>query len=414
VRSTLGLFRHRNFTLFLLGYWISYLGSAMAPVAVAFAVLDLTGSASALGLVLAARVLPHVLLLLVGGVWSDRLPRNTVIAGASVVAGAAQALVALLLISGNAEVWQIVILEAVNGGAFAFGGPAVNGMVPLVVPDGRFQEANSIIRFGANAASIGGAVLAGLLVAAINPGWTVAIDALTFFVSAGLLTGMRGINAASQVASSFITDLRMGWDEFRSHRWLWAIVLQFSVMLAAFLGGFVVLGPVIAARDMDGPHSWALIVGAEAAGFLVGSILMLRIRASRPILIATLTVFVQALPLILLALGLSAPLVALGAFAEGIAVQIFSVYWFTALQEHVAPEALSRVSAYDALGSLALSPLGMAIAGPASDLIGVNAALWICSAIIIGATAAVLFVPEVRQLRSRATVMVADVPGPAS
>lgn len=109
-------------------------------------------------------------------------------------------------------------------------------------------------------------------------------------------------------------------------------------------------------------------------------------------------------PIALLALGLGAWPVAVAAFVGGIAGEVFSVYWYTALHEHVAPEALSRVSAYDALGSLALSPLGMAAAGPLADGVGVHAALWIGVAVALGSTVAVLFVPEVRSLRSRAAM----------
>jgi MFS family permease len=400
MKRTLSLLGGRNLAFFCFGRWISFLGNAMAPVAVAFAVLDLTGSASALGLVLAARTAPQVVLLVVGGVWSDRLPRNVVLVGACLVSGAAQAVVAVLLIAGSAEVWQILALEAVNGAGFAFSGPADGGVVPLIVEKGRFQEANSLVRFGTNSATILGAALAGLLVAAFNPGWTVAVDAATFFVAAALFSGMRGLAAASAMAASFVHELREGWNEFLAHRWLWAIVVQWSVMLAAFLGGFMVLGPVVADREMDGARSWALIVGSEAVGFLIGSVAMSQLRPSRPILVANLSIFLWAGPIMLLALGMPAWVIAPSALVQGVGAQVFGVLWATALQEHVAPSALSRVSAYDALGSISLAPLGMAVAGPLSDAIGIDGTLWIAAAIIVGSTAAVLLVPEVRQLRS--------------
>ncbi|HEY5477614.1 MAG TPA: hypothetical protein VIK11_12965 [Tepidiformaceae bacterium] len=174
--------------------------------------------------------------------------------------------------------------------------------------------------------------------------------------------------------------------------------------MAAFYGCFMVLGPITAEREMDGAHSWALIVGSQSVGLLVGSLLMLRWHASRPILVATLMTFLFVPPIALLALGLGAWPVAVAAFVGGIAGEVFSVYWYTALHEHVAPEALSRVSAYDALGSLALSPLGVVVAGPLADGIGVHATLWIGAAVGLASTVAVLFVPEVRSLRSRAAM----------
>ncbi len=413
MRHALTLFHERNFALLFGGRCVNFLGNAMAPVALAFAVLDLTDSASALGLVLAARMIPQIILLLVGGVISDRFPRNRVLMGSSVVAGASQLMVAVLLIGGWAELWQIVVLEIINGGAAALFYPADSSVVPLTVPKSRLQEANAVLGLGRNVMMIAGAALAGLLVALTNPGWTIFIDSLTFFAGAAFVAGMRGISAAASASSSIIRDLREGWSEFIAHRWLWTIVLQFSVMLIGFMGGFMVLGPVVADNEMDGARSWALIVGAQSVGLLVGGAILIRWRASRPILVATLAVFVHALPLAAMALGASVAVVALAAFAMGICFEIFGVFWYTALHEHVAPEALARVSSYDALGSLALSPLGLIAAGPLSDWIGIDATLWICAALIVVPTALVLLVPEVRNLRSKPRIREVDVGLPA-
>jgi MFS family permease len=254
----------------------------MAPVALAFAVLDLTGSASALGLVLAARMVPQVILLLIGGVISDRLPRHRA-RGHEHRCRASQMAVAVLLIGGWAELWQIVALEVINGAAFALFYPADTSVVPLTVPQSRLQEANAVLGFGRNIAMIGGAALAGLLVALTNPGWTIAVDALTFLAGAAFVGGMRGISAAAEASASVIRDLKEGWSEFTAHRWLWTIVVQFSVILIGFFGGFMVLGPVVADNEMNGATSWAAIVGAQSVGLLVGGLILVRWRPSRPI-----------------------------------------------------------------------------------------------------------------------------------
>lgn len=398
MRSAFALLRLRNFGLLFAGRCVSFLGNAMAPVALAFAVLHLTGSASALGIVLAARMVPNVLLLVVGGVIADRLPRSTVLIGSQLVAGAAQAGAAVLLISGRAEIWQVVILEAINGAAFAVFYPADTAVVPLTVPEDRLREANALLRFGTNATLILGAALAGVLVAALNPGWAIAADAATFFVAAALLTELRGIKAAAAGGTSFISDLVEGWSEFISHRWLWTIVAQFSLMLVGFFGAFQVLGPVVAQRDLSGATSWAAIVGGQSAGLLGGGLIALRWRPARPLLIATIAVFGNALPIAALALGLPIAVIVGAAVVNGVGLEVFGVYWYTALHEHVAREALSRVSAYDALGSIALSPIGLVAAGPVSDVIGVDATLWLGAGLIIVPTALVLLVPEVRTL----------------
>ena len=376
----------------------------MAPVALAFAILELTGSASALGGVLAARTVPQLIFLLIGGVIADRLPRHLVLVGSNVIAGLSQALVALLLITGVADLWQIVVLEAINGTASALFYPADSSVVTSTVPESQLRQANAILRLGTNVALIAGAGLAAILVAAFNPGWAIAADAATFLIGAALNFGMRGIEAAATATQSVFADIVEGWHEFRSHRWLWTIVLQFSVVLAAFLGGYNVLGPVVAERHMDGATSWAVIVGGASVGAFAGSFLAIQWHPARPILIATLTVFLMALPLALLAMAANVAVVAAASVVQGVGMELFMVYWYTALQEHVAPESLARVNSYDALGSLALAPLGMAVAGPIADWLGVAEALWIDVAVIVVATAAVLLVPEVRNLRSTATL----------
>lgn len=409
MRNALGLLRIRNFGLLFGARCVSFLGNAMAPVALAFAMLELTGSASALGVVLAARTVPQLVFLLVGGVVADRLPRNVVLVGSNVVAGVSQLLVAVLLISGTAELWQVVILEAINGAAAALFYPADSSVVPSTVPAGRLQDANAVLRLGSNVALIGGAGLAAVLVAAFNPGWAIAVDAATFLVGASLNAGMHGIEAAATAAQSVFADLKEGWQEFRAHRWLWTIVVQFSVVLAAYLGGYSVLGPVVAERDMGGAAAWAVIVGATSVGAFLGGFLAIRWRPERPIFVATITVFGMALPLAGLAVSAPVAVVAAAAVVQGVGMELFMVYWYTALQEHVAPESLARVNSYDALGSMALAPLGMAVAGPISDWVGVSTALWLDVAVIVAATAAVLLVPEVRGLRSKAPTHVREL-----
>lgn len=401
MRNVTDLLRERNFALLFAGRCTSFLGNAMAPVALAFAVLHLTDSASALGIVLAARMAPHVVLLAVGGVIADRVPRNLVLVGSNLVAGSSQAVVAVLLISGNAEIWHLVVLEAINGGASAIFYPADTAVVPLTVPEHRLQAANAFLRMGTNMIMILGAAAAGISVAAFNAGWTIAIDAATFFVAAAFLSQMRGIRAAAAAGSSIIADLRDGWSEFTSHRWLWAIVVQFTIVLIGFFGTFMVLGPLVAEREFSGARAWAAILAGQSIGFMAGGFVALRWRPSRPILMGTFSVFLNALPLAAMAMGLPLSLVVGAAVVNGVGVELFNVFWYTALHENVAPEALSRVSAYDALGSVALAPLGLAAAGPVADRIGLDAALWVGVCMVVVPTALVLLVPEVRSLRAR-------------
>ncbi len=401
MRTATTLLAERNFALLFFGRCVSFLGNAMAPVALAFAVLHLTDSASALGIVLASRMVPNVVFLAFGGVIADRLPRNVVLVGSNLVAGSSQAVAAGLLISGTAEVWHLALLEAVNGAAFAVFYPADTAVVPLTVPEDRLQSANAFLRLGTNLTMIGGAAIAGASVAAFNPGWTIALDAATFLVAAALMSQMRGIRAAAQAGSSIIKDLRDGWSEFTSHRWLWTIVAQFTIMLIGFFGAFMVLGPLVAERDFSGARSWAAVLAGQSIGLMAGGFVALKWHPERPILMATFAVFGNALPIVALALNFPLGVVVLASATSGVGMELFGVFWYTALHEHVAPEALSRVSAYDALGSIALSPVGLVAAGPLADQIGVDTTLWVGAALIVVPTALVLLVPEVRSLRAK-------------
>ena len=205
-----GPLARREFRLLFLARGISFFGSAIAPVAIAFAVLDLTGSASDLGLVLAARVVPQIVFLLVGGVWADRLPRHLVMVASDLLTGGAQAATAALLLTGSAEIWHLIVLQAVGGTAFAFFFPASTGLVPQTVEAPLLQQANAILRMALNAGSIGGAALGGLLVAAVGSGWALAIDAGTFFVSAGFLGVMRVKRAERLQTPRFLSELAPG------------------------------------------------------------------------------------------------------------------------------------------------------------------------------------------------------------
>ena len=369
-RLQLGPLRERSFRFLFLGRTTSFIGNAFANVALAFAVLDLTGSKADLGFVLAARSLPQVLFLLVGGIWADRLPRHRVMVVSNVVSGLSQGAIAVLLLTGQAEVWQLLVLAAVNGLSSAFFFPAATGIVPQTVPQRMLQQANAILRLGQNASWIGGAALGGLVVAATSPGVGIAVDAATFFVAAVLLAMIRIPATLRMEASNFFAELRDGWREFSSRTWLWVIVLQFGFVNAMILGVEGVLGPAVAKEHLGGAAAWGLILTAQSLGLVAGGLLLLRLRPRRLLLAGTLA-FLLTIPF---PLGLAGPLpvvalILLAALA-GIGLETFGIMWDTTMQQEIPQEKLSRVYSYDALGSFILIPLGVAIVGPVSEVIG--------------------------------------------
>jgi MFS family permease len=384
-----------------LGGTTSRVGNAFASVALAFAVLELTGSKTDLGLVLFARSLPQVLFLLVGGIWADRLPRNRVMVVSNVVSGLSQGTIALLLLTGQAEVWQVAVLAAVNGASSAFFAPAATGIVPQTVSPSMLQQANAILRLGQNASWIGGAALGGLVVAATSPGVGVAVDAASFLLAALLLAMIRLPATLRMEASNFLAELAEGWREFSSRTWLWVIVLQFGFVNAMVLGVEGVLGPAVAKEDLGGAAAWGLILTAQSLGLVAGGLILLRLRPRRLLLAATLG-YLLTIPFVL---GLAGPLPVAGlillAALAGIGSETFQVLWDTTMQQEIPQEKLSRVSSYDALGSFVLIPLGVAIVGPVSAVLGTRETILGAAAISLTATLAVLFVHDVRTIERR-------------
>jgi predicted MFS family arabinose efflux permease len=401
VRRSGAPLREREFRLLFAGRAISLVGTAIAPVALAFAVLDLTGSKTDLGLILACREIPLVVFLLAGGIWADRIPRNKVMMSANVVSAFAQASTAGLLITGTAEVWHLAALAAVNGGSSAFFFPASAGVVPQTVPASLLQQANALLQLAMNTAMIGGAALAGFLVAGVGPGWAIAFDAGTYLLAAGCVALMRLPTVMREQATNFLHELAVGWREFRTRTWLWVIVLQFSFMLMVVLGAFSVLGPVVADDELGGAKAWGAILTGWSAGLVAGGLIGLRFRPRRMLLAATLAILALPLPLVALGFPLSVPATAAVAFVAGLGNEIFGLLWHTTMQQEIPPDKLSRVYSYDALGSIGLVPLGYALAGPAAEAFGVRATLWGAAAIGTLVTLAVLLSRDVRTLERR-------------
>jgi MFS family permease len=400
LREMLAPLAEQQFRKLFVGRSISVLGSAFAPVALAFAVLDdLDGSPSQLGVVLAAMWVPQVVLILIGGVWADRLPRNLVMVVSDVVMAAVQGTVALLLITGTAEIWHLVALQLVRGIANSFFFPASSGIVPSVVSPGLLQQANALLRVTYSGGQIFGAASAGLVVAGVGSGWALAVDASSFLVSAAFLAGIRLPRREAEAAPSFVRELREGWTEFVSRTWLWLIVVQFLFVNGFSHSALLVLGPVIAKDELGGASVWGLILGSEAVGMVLGGVLALRFRPQRILLVATLAMFLFAPVPILLAEAVAVPLIVAAAIGLGIGFELFGVMWDTALQQQIPRDRLSRVYSWDMLGSFVAIPLGLTIVGPLADAVGVGTTLVASSVVTVVATALVLLSRDVRTLR---------------
>ena len=397
LKGSLTPLRAGAFRWFFTGRAVSLLGNAMAPVALAFAVLDLTGKASDLGLVLAARSIPMAALMLLGGVVADRLSRSLVLQLSHLGGALTQGTVAVLLISGQAELWMLIGLEFANGTLLAFGFPALQGAIPQVVERRHLQPANAMLAFARNAALTVGPSVAGLLVVTVGSGWALAVDAVTFGIAAYCMGRLRLPAAERAEPSTMLSDLRVGWAEFTSRTWVWVIVAAFGVLNMIHAGVWFTLGPAIA-KDTIGEGQWGLVLSAEAVGFFLMSLILLRVSLRHPVRAGMIGVTLLGVPMALL--GLEPQVIALiaTAFLAGAGGEVFGIGWQTALHEHIPGEVLSRVASYDALGSFVAIPIGQILAGPLAELWGTRDVVVAGAAIYIAVGLATLLSRSVRNL----------------
>ncbi len=397
------MFRNPRFRTLWFARLVSNLGNGMAPTALSFGILALPGASPAdLGFVLAAQAVPLVLLLPLGGVIADRLPRAVVISVTDMVLGGFVITSGTLFLTGHATVMNIAAINVVSGVLQALWWPAFPGLVPAVLGDRELQRGNALISIASNAGMISGAGVAGALIAVFGPGTAIVIDGISFLVAGRLVFSFRDVAKAQPSGESMLRDLNHGWKTFTSFRWLWVVVAAFGFIMGCIRAAFDVGGPVLMKQQFDGPTSWALIQTAQAVGFLAGAMLAARIRPARPLVYCLLVSLIIPAYMLAMAIPLSVPLLALFAFGLGVCFDQWGVMWGTAMQTHIPREALSRASAFDAMGSLLLGPVGLAVAGPIIATFGLRP-LFIGAAAL---TLVILLLPllerEVRDLRWKA------------
>jgi MFS family permease len=401
-RDRLGPLLERDFRLLFTATTITTLGDAIAGIALAFAILDLPGgTATKLGIVLGVRSATNAALVLVGGVISDRLRRNLVLAGASVVQGVAQAATAVLVLSGNASFLWLIVLQALYGVGNGFVVPAEVGLVPQTVSSGLLQQANALQGLSRNIVFAVGPAVGGVLVVAGSPGVALALDAASFLACALILGRIRVGVVQREATAGFVRELRDGWREFASRTWLWSTVALFGLGNFVWSGCWSVLGPTIAKQELGGARAWATIVTVFGAGLVAGSLVALRVKPSRPLVACILA----PAPFVVLLAGLAftAPVWVLAAFSfvGGVGLAIHLTLWFTVFQQQVPEHAQSRVSAYDALGSFVLIPVGLAVVGPVAAAVGRDNTLFGAAAINGACLAIMLLIPSVWAIRRR-------------
>jgi MFS family permease len=386
----------RNFRWFFLARAITMIAGSMSSIALAFAVLEIDNDARSLSFVLAAFTISNIVFVLFGGVVADRLPRALIIQSCYVIDILTIGSIAALLFTGTATIPALVVLSVFNGASSAFVMPAMQGIIPQLTTPEHLQQANAMLSFVRSAVTIGGPIIAGILVATAGPAWAMVVQAIGWLIAIPILALVKLPPPAHSGGTTMFHDLRIGWQEFWSRSWLWTVVLAFMVMNAIHVGAWGVVGPYIAKNnDMLGIAGWGWVVSAEGVGVLLMTLLLLWFPLRRPLRFGMIGMAAFAIPLTVLGAHPAVVLLAIAAFIAGAGVEIFNTGWNLALMENVPGEKLSRVSSYDMLGSFVVMPIGTLIYGwlithaePATVLI--------TSGIIYAVVAlATLFVPSV-------------------
>jgi MFS family permease len=401
--SALAPLRSTSFRWYFAARLVNLLGTTMAPVALTFAVLGISDSPSALGRVLAANSIPLVVFLLVGGVIADRFDRTTVLrvtnAGASLTQGA----IAALVLTGTAELWHLMALTAVNGMLTATSFPAMTSVVPSLVPREQLQPANVLLSMQRASLAIVGPSAAAVLVVTVGAGWALAIDSVTWLLSALLLLRVHiPPRTEAPPRTSFVADLREGWDVFTGYTWLWVVVLAFGLMNAIHMGAWFTLGPAVA-KDTIGEQGWGYVLSAEAVGLLAMTLILSRVRLERPLLAGMLGMTVFAAPMLILGSDPVLPLLIAAAFAAGLGVEVFSLGWNLAMQENIDERMLSRAYSYDALGSYVAIPIGQLTFGPLGEALGAQRVILVSGFVYVAIALITLMSRSVRRLERAET-----------
>lgn len=386
----------RNFRNLYLARASSVFGDGLVPVALAFGVLQVRNSPTALGIVLACRFISLVGLMPVSGVLADRVPRRLILMASDVLRLGVQGTTAGLLLTHSAQIWQLAVLSLLYGAGDAFFLPTSTGIIPQTVSAPRLQQANALIATTESACAVIGPVIAGAMVVTAGPGWTFVIDAVTFAVSAAFIARLPTIPAGDAEQESFLTELRAGWREFRSRTWMWMEVVYGAVAALAVLAPFETLGPVVAKHSLGGAAAWAAIMAAFGAGSIAGGLALMRLAPARPLAASVLALSLIALPAVFLAVPGPTAAIAAGAFAAGFGLTFYNTLIETTVQRSVPADVLSRLAAIDWMLSNSLFPLGAAIAGPIAALVGDRGVFLVSIAWMLASSAVMLLLRPVR------------------
>ena len=391
---------HKYVKRLFIARFISNFGNGMGPIALAFGILALpNGSANMLGFVLGTTTVVFLLMAPFGGVIADKYGRARMVGLTDMAAGAVLFIQVFYFAKGEVPLAILLITNGFFGLMWGIFWPAFSGLMPAVLPEDGLQKGNALNAFMTNAGVISGAAVAGILIDIFGVAFTLAIDAASFFISGLMIFTFRHLTPRAQkTENTMLDDLIHGWKIFLSFRWIVIIVGAFSFIVMCWAAAENVLGPLIALEHFNGAKSWSFVITAESAGLIVGSIIAIKVKPKYPMRFLMISSFTITFYIWSMAKPQSLLMIAFGAFLFGITLDLWGTLWYTALQRKVPRDSLSRVSAFDAMGSMMFRPVGLAIAAPLSTLVGIENFLQILAAITVVAIVVPLLHPQVRNM----------------
>jgi MFS family permease len=412
---TANVLRHRDFRLLFIGQSASEIGSQAVAVAIALYITKRTGSATDLAIVLGAASLPFVMLVVFGGVWADRLPRHRLIIGSDLARAVLHTLLGILILTGSPAIWLMAVIEALFGAAQALFQPAYSGLAPQTVPEDEIQAAQALVGFSMNLATVFGPVLATALVLTLGAGPMFLIDAASFLFGALVLLPVkpRVRTLVDQPPKSFVGELRAGFREVRSRVWVWGTIIAYTGVVLFALVPWLSLGPLAVRQVYGDVGFYGVVVALWGGGSVAGSLLAAVWHPRYPLRLALMFGVLWAMLGLLVAVGVVQAVLVVGSVVSGGAGALTGIWWETTLAHHIPPAALSRVSAWDHMGSFALMPLGYAVVGPLANAFGVRWVLGVGSALGALMAALALLPKSVRALPAEPPVVTSLASGPA-
>jgi MFS family permease len=399
------LSRFPGFLPLILSRFISNVGNGLSPIALAYGVLSLEGAtATDLSLVMTARIAPMILFMLLGGVIGDRFKRNRIVGGSDVIGSLIAGISAISFIAGFANVPLLCLMGGLFGILNALWWPAMSGVLPEILPNESLQKGNAVVGLLSNFGFVFGALIGGTVVTLYGSGWALLVDAISFTIAGLLVWNINLPPMPEREKNSMFHDLKIGWFEFISRSWVVAVVIGFTFMNLCFEATISVLGPLAFNSGGHGPRNWSYNLAVITAGMIAGGIISMKIHFSRPLVLGMVSVALVPAWIFFMGFNLPLAIILLGAFIAGVAVEIFSVVWGTSMQTNIPKESYSRVVSYDAFGSYALAPIGIAFAGPVVSWIGISHTLVIAASVALVAALLPLTLKSVRELKYQSTL----------